>query len=148
MGMSRRRLLTVVTLVPLGTALGGCAFGAGEPDGPDPLIALAEAARADAALAVALVAAEPGLAERVDPLVAARTEHAAALDAEIARLDPETVPAAVPAPPPDPTLAALRAACEVSGAAAGSSALDLPAERVGLVASISACCTTYAAVLT
>jgi hypothetical protein len=34
-----------------------------------------------------------------------------------------------------------------SGRAAGEAALGLPAERVGLVASVAACCGTYAEVL-
>lgn len=149
--VSRRRVLAALALAPVALgALGGCALGADEADGPDPLRALADSARADAALAAALVAAEPELAERVDPLVAARTEHAAALDAEITRRDPARptgAPAAAPAPA-SPSLAELRSALEASGADAGALALELPAERVGLVASISACCATYAVVLT
>ncbi len=148
--LSRRRLLVAVGIAP--AVLGGCGFLGAADDGPDPLVALADAARADAALAAALVAAEPGLAERVDPLVAARTEHAAALDAEVLRLDPGAAPAAASptsAPPAAPaTLAGLRAAIAASGAAAGDAALTLPAERVGLVAAVAACCATYAAVLT
>lgn len=148
--LSRRRLLVALGTAP--AVLAGCGFVGAADDGPDPLVALADAARADAALGTALVAAEPGLAERVDPLVAARTEHAAALDAEVLRLDPGAgPPAASPttAPPAGPaTLAALRTALEASGAAAGEAALTLPAERVGLLGAVSACCTTYAAVLT
>lgn len=151
-GLSRRRVLAALALAPV--ALGapaGCALGADDAEGPDPLIALAEAARADAALAAALVAASPELADRVDPLVAARTEHAAALDAEITRLDPPDPAAAPPAPVPataEVSLAALRSALAAAGTTAGEIALDLPVERVGLVASVSACCATYAAVLT
>lgn len=142
-GLPRRRFLTAVTLSPL--VLAGCGFL--RDDGPDPLVVLADAARADAALAAALVAADPALAANVGPLRDARTEHAAALDVEVARLDPDA-PAPVPAPePPGPTLDALRAAVVASGQAAGGVALGLPAERVGLVASVAACCATYAAVL-
>jgi hypothetical protein len=145
-GPSRRRVLVALGLAPF--ALTGCGLLGGADDGPDPLLALVAAARADAALAAAVVAAEPDLAERVDPLVAARTEHAAALDAEVRRLDP----GADPPPPPPPaaapaTLAALRDAVAASGTAAGDAALELPAERIGLVAAVAACCTTYAAVL-
>lgn len=151
-GLSRRRVLAALALAPM--AVAGCALER-TPDGPDPLLALADAARADAALAAAVVAADPGLAGRVDPLGAARTEHAAALDAEIARRAdagarsapaPATPPPA--APPAATRLADLRAAVTASGAAAAAAALILPAERVGLVASISACCATYGAVLT
>lgn len=153
-GLPRRRVLAALALAPV---LGACSLldPAADP-GPDPLIALADAARVDAALATAVTAADPGLAERVDPLAAARTEHAAALDAEIARRrvnersGDETAPTPAPVPPPaDPGgLAGLRTAIEASAAAAAAATLDLPAERVGLVASISACCATYAAVLT
>lgn len=154
--VSRRRVLAALALAPVALGgLAGCAVGADDSDGPDPLIALADAARTDAALAAALVAAAPELAERVDPLVAARTEHTAALDAEVARLDPArptTAPGPTPAPwspsSGDPSLEGLRSALEASGAEAAAVALELPVERVGLVASVSACCATYAAVLT
>jgi hypothetical protein len=45
-------------------------------------------------------------------------------------------------------LAQVRAAVLASGEAAATAALDLPAERVGLVASVAACCNAYAEVLT
>jgi hypothetical protein len=148
--LSRRRLLAGLLLLP--PALAACSLGGSADDGPDPLIALAAAARADAALAAAAVAATPALADRVDPLRAARTEHAAALDAEVARLDPDatatpTPPAAPPARTGTVTLAQLREALSASGKAAAAVVLVAPAERVGLVASVAACCTTYAAVL-
>lgn len=149
--LSRRRLLVALGLGPV--ALAGCGLVGGGDDGPDPLIALAAAARADAALGAAVVAAQPALAERVDPLVAARTEHAAALDAEVRRLAPDAGPPAqaaadaAPAPAGAPTLAALRTALDAAAAAAADTALGLPVERVGLVAAVSACCATYAAVL-
>lgn len=146
---SRRRVLTGLVLAPVAlAALPGCSAMA--DDGPDPLVALADAARADAALAAAVVAAEPGLAERVDPLRDARTAHAAALDAEVARLAGAPTPAPAAAGPPGSAAAelpALRAAVTASAAAAAAAALDLPVERAGLVASVSACCATYAAVL-
>ncbi|QJY50688.1 hypothetical protein HOP40_16895 [Pseudonocardia broussonetiae] len=145
-------MLAALALAPVALSpglLSGCA--AVRDDGPDPLIGLAGAARSDAALAAALVAADPDLAERVNPLVDARTAHAARLDAEIARLAGDTAPAAPAAPPPAaPAVAdlpALRAAVTASARAAAEAVLSLPAERVGLVASISACCGTYAAVL-
>lgn len=150
----RRRVLAGALLaVP---ALAGCSLtGGGADEPPDPLIALADAARADAALAAAAIAATPALAERVQPLVDARTAHAAALDAEVARLDPERTASPTPGPTPAPprpaagdALAGVRAAVDASGKAAAAAALDLPAERIGLVASVAACCATYAAVLT
>lgn len=147
----RRRVLAALALAPVALSpgvLSGCA--ASRDDGPDPLIGLAGAARSDAALAAALVAADPDLAERVNPLVDARTAHAARLDAEIARLAGDAAPAAPASTPAAPTVAdlpALRAAVTASARAAAEAVLSLPAERVGLVASISACCGTYAAVL-
>jgi hypothetical protein len=148
-GISRRQVLAGLLLLP--PALAGCST-ARVPQGPDPLIALADAARTDAALATAAITASPNLADRVQPLVEARTAHAAALDAEVARLDParpSTTPATTPAPAQgSATLAQVRAAVLASGEAAATAALDLPAERVGLVASVAACCNAYAEVLT
>jgi len=151
-GIPRRRVLVAAVLaLPAASSLAGC-FGSGADDPPDPLIALADAARADAALVKAAIAADGGLTEKLQPLVEARTAHAAALEAEITRLDPDraTAPAPTtapaPAPGPDP-MARVREACEASGSAAATVAVDLPAERIGLVAAVAACCSTYAAVL-
>ena len=146
MAITRRALLVGLVLAP--PVLSACGFG-GEKK-PDPLIALADAARADAALTVAVTTAKPELGEKLEPLRAARTEHAAALDAEVAKLDPSKA-SATPAPPPPPkgeaTLPALKDALQASANAAALVALDLPVERVGLVASIAACCGTYSVVL-
>jgi hypothetical protein len=146
-GPTRRQVLAALLLAPAAIAgLGACSLGA-EPR-VDPLVALADQARADAALAAAAVAAQPDLAARLEPLRVARTEHAAALDAEIARQDPDAPPPGpVPTPGPPVTLATLREALKASGRSAGEVALDVPAERVGLVASVAACCAAYAAVL-
>jgi hypothetical protein len=149
-GISRRRLLAGLLLVP--PAVAGCSLGPSAPTAPDPLLALAAAARSDAALAAAAIAADPGLTDRVQPLVDARTQHAAALDAEVARLDPDrapTTPATQPAAPTGarPGLTEVREAVLASGNAAAEAALALPAERVGLVASVAACCSAYGAVL-
>ena len=168
-GLDRRRLLALALLAPVAaTGLGACSTG---PDrstkAPDPLLALADAARADAALAAAAIAANPDLTARVEPLRAARTEHAVALDAEVVRAGGtprSATPTAAAAPPPsgeptaDPTvaptgitqtvsLARVREAVAASQRGAAELVADLPAERVGLVASVAACCATYAAVL-
>ena len=149
-GVPRRRALAGLLLIP--PALSGCALGAAGPQRPaDPLIALADAARTDAALAAAAIAADAALAARVQPLLDARTAHAAALDAEVNRLlrnRKATAPS--PAPPvegPVP-LARVRAAAQASAVAAQEVALDLPVDRVGLVGSVAACCAAYAAELT
>ncbi|GAA5130550.1 hypothetical protein [Pseudonocardia adelaidensis] len=144
---SRRRVLAGLLLLP--PAVAGCSLGrATGPSGPDPLIALADAARADAALAAAAVAADHGLAAALQPLVDARTRHAAALEAEITRLDPDR-PTPAPAPPPTsrPGRTEVQRAVLASGRAAGEAAFGLPPERVGLVASVAACCSAYAEVL-
>lgn len=164
--LDRRRVLALALLAPAAAAaLGACSSNPvrGTTD-PDPLVALADAARADAALAAAAIAGNPDLTSRLDPLRAARTEHAAALDAEVVRAGGTPGSAtAVPAPPSgspaaDPTvaptgitqtvsLARVREAVAASQRGAGRLVPDLPAERVGLVASVAACCATYAAVL-
>jgi hypothetical protein len=149
-GISRRRMLAGLLLLP--PALAGCSIGDGAGDGPDPLIALAEAARSDAALAAAAVAASPALADRVRPLADARTAHAVALEAEVARADPDRAPVQQPTTPPGRpastvTLAQVRAATVASGQAAAGAVLTLPVDRVGLVASVAACCAAYAEVL-
>ena len=148
--LTRRRLLVGLLLVP--PALSACALVPPVPSAPpDPLIGLADAARADAALGAAAIAADGTLAERVQPLVDARSEHALALDAEVQRLRPGRSSSA-PTPPPVPaqpvTLARVREAARASSDAAGAVALDVPVDRVGLVASVSACCAGYATVLT
>lgn len=148
--MTRRRLLTAMLLAP--PALVACAPArSAQGSAPDPLIALATAARADAALAAAVIAATPNLAGRVAPLRDARTEHAVALEAEVlgqAGTTTTATPAPVASPAPSPaTLAALRAAVAAAGDAAGKVTMAADTRRVGLVASVAACCTTYAAML-
>jgi len=146
-GIARRRVLAGLLLVP--PAVSACSLGAGASEKePESLIALADAARADAALAAAAIDREPDLAEQVQPLLDARTAHAMALDAEVARLDParaNDAPTADAAPADRPaTLSRVRDAVLASGTDAATVALDLPAEQVGLVASVAACCNTYA----
>jgi hypothetical protein len=145
-GITRRQLIIGILLLP--PALTGCSLRTGAQTGPDPLIALADAARADVALAAAALASTPALAPRVQPVVDARTAHAQALDAEVARLDPQQ-----PSRPPAQataraaTLSEVRAAVLSSGQSAAAAVLTLPADRVGLVASVAACCAAYAQVL-
>jgi hypothetical protein len=154
--VSRRRVLQLALVLPAAASvLGACSGGPdGRDDRPDPLIALADAARADAALAAAAVAADPALAARIGPLREARTEHAVALDAEVVRARgalPTAVPptAATPTAPaaPPATLARVREAVAASHVGAAELVEDLPAERVGLVAAVAACCATYAGLL-
>ena len=156
--VDRRRILQLALVLPVAAGLGGCGAATDRRTGrPDPLIALADAARADATLAAAAVAADPALAARIDPLREARTEHAAALDAEVVRMGgPSAAPTAAPptAAPvtttaaPAVTLAEVREAVAASHVGAAELVENLPAERVGLVASVAACCAAYAGVLT
>ena len=156
--VDRRRILALALVLPVAAGLGGCGAATDRrTDRPDPLVALADAARADAALAAAAVAADPALAARIDPLREARTEHAAALDAEVVRMGgPSAAPTAAPptAAPvtttaaPAVTLAEVREAVAASHVGAAELVENLPAERVGLVASVAACCAAYAGVLT
>jgi hypothetical protein len=175
--LDRRRVLRLALALPAAAALvSGCSGVTARRKEPDPLVALADAARADAALAAAAVAADPGLSARIEPLRAARAEHAAALDAEVVRVGgapgaaaPTSVgPTAAPAAPPTGsaqapgtagtspsasvtarvvTLAQVRDAVAASQRGAADLVPGLPAERVGLVASVAACCAAYAAVL-
>src|SRR5215217_2584857 len=100
----------MLALPAAATVAAGCSGATTHRDDrPDPLVALADAARADAALAAAVIAADPTVAARIDPLRAARTEHAAALDAEIVRVGgvpstatPSTAPAVGTAGPTAP----------------------------------------------
>lgn len=153
-----RRSLLRLTLVA-GTAavaapalaglLAGCS-STRQSDGPDPLIALADRARADVALITAAVAARPALAAALTPLQEARTEHAAALEREIARVDParaSSAPAPAPAPAAGADLAAVQAAAQEAAVQAGGLVVAAPAARVGLVAAIAACCATYSELL-
>jgi len=157
--VGRRRILQMALVLPAAaTVLGGCSGVDRRATRPDPLIALADAARADAALAAAAVADTPALAARIDPLREARTEHAAAFDAEVVRMGgvsraavPPAATAAAPPPTgttPPVTLARVREAVKASQVGAAELVENLPAERVGLVASVAACCATYAALLT
>ena len=109
--LDRRRVLQLMLALPAAaTVVAGCSGATTDRDDrPDPLVALADAARADAALAAAVIAADPTVAARIDPLRAARTEHAAALDAEIVRVGgvpstatPSTAPAVGTAGPTVP----------------------------------------------
>ena len=174
--LDRRRVLQLMLALPAAaTVVAGCSGATTDRDDrPDPLIALADAARADAALAAAVIAADPTVVTRIDPLRAARTEHAAALDAEIVRVggvpstavpsaaaaagsaDPTaragaagtgTATSGTAAPAPAVTVARVREAVAASQRGAAALVPDLPPERVGLVASVAACCATYAAVL-
>jgi len=144
-GLPRRQVLAAIVWAPAVLASGGCALL--RDDRPDPLVALADQARRDVALAAAVVEADDAQVARVEPVRAAREAHAGALDAEITRRDPDGSRRAVapfPAEPLPATVAGLRKALAAAQVSAGAVALALPADRVGLVASVAACCGAYA----
>ncbi|GEL26603.1 hypothetical protein PSU4_55570 [Pseudonocardia sulfidoxydans NBRC 16205] len=149
--LTRRRLIALAALAPVaGAALSAC-DGTSGSDGPDPLIAQARAARDDAELIGAVITAAPALTDRLTPVRQARTDHAAALEAEVARLAGGTpgpaTPATPTAPPADPTTAAVVAALKKSANDAGGLVATLPAARVGLVAEVAASCAAWMQVL-
>jgi hypothetical protein len=121
--------------------LGGCV----RPT-PDPLLALAAAAGADAALIEAAVRSSPDLAPRLTPAGAARAAHAAALQAEIRRLDPSAVPPTA-AEVGSATLDGVRTALDSSARTAADAVPGLQGYRAALVGSISACCAAYRSLL-
>lgn len=152
--MSRRTLLRW-SGAALGSAGGftvaGCAASPDEDTEPDPLIAQAQRARTDAALAGALVAVAPERADALATIGAERTTHAQALDAEIARLvgGTPTSPASSTAAPPveAPSVELLRERLTRSQRDAADLARTLRGYRAGLLASVSAACATETVVL-
>ncbi|WP_218119998.1 hypothetical protein [Actinopolyspora mzabensis] len=82
--MDRRTLLRLSALATLSPALLSCS-GSAEPD-PDPLLELAETARADAELARATAESHPEIAGSARVIADAREEHAGKLRREIDRL--------------------------------------------------------------
>ncbi|MFR9804331.1 hypothetical protein ACL02T_18885 [Pseudonocardia sp. RS010] len=151
--LSRRRVLSLGLaaggLTLAAPVLAGCA-AASSDDEPDPLIPLVTRARSDADLVTAVITADPSLTARLDPLRSARTDHAAALEQEIARVAGTTT--AVPAPAPATPLtgadldAVRRAVADAAREAAGLVS-SVPTARAGLVGSVAACCAAYTAVL-
>ncbi|MGW0020397.1 hypothetical protein ACWDUD_18880 [Rhodococcus sp. NPDC003382] len=153
--MSRRTLLRW-SGAALGTAgvftVTGCGAPSDEDGEPDPLIAQAQRARTDAALAGALVAVAPERADALATIGAERTTHADALDAEVARLAgaTSTSPATsttVTLPAETPSVELLRERLIRSQRDAADLARTLRGYRAGLLASVSAACATETAVL-
>jgi hypothetical protein len=138
------------TALPLAGIAAGCS-GSAEPAAPDPLIALAAQARADAAAAGGVASAHPDLADAAKLVASVRTEHAAALQREVDRVNPpKSSPAPPPGGPPQPpaaaqlSAAAARTALSQALATAEKQATDLvptlPRYRAGLVGSVAAAC--------
>ena len=126
---------------------------AGGEDAPDPLAALADGARSDAALAQGVARSHPALGAEAGAMAEIRAEHARLLQQEIDRLDPPDEPREhrnptpqVPASAPE-AQAALKQALAAAEQAAGKLCPTLPGYRAGLTGSISASCASLAEVL-
>lgn len=143
---SRRSVLVAaVAVAALPPVLASCsAADTQRRDASDALLAMADQARMDAAIAVAAVTADPALAGRLEPLRAARMEHATALDAAGGRTPGEALAAATP---PSADVAAVRDAVAASARTAGEVVPRATALQVGLVAEVAACCAAYVGVL-
>ena len=163
--LSRRSTLRLVGYGAVGvaaaTALSACSTDDGS-DGSgkiDPLIAQADRARTDAAAATAAVATLPDRAPALGLIASERTEHAKALDTEIARAvgvysdgsppsaDSSMSSSVTPEPIPPPTLDQLRT--RIADSQRGSAALATTESdyRAGLLGSISAACGVHVEVL-
>ncbi len=138
------------------SALAACADKT--PAAPDVLVTQEVSARTDAAWAKAAIAAAPEHTVALNLVAAQRLQHADALRAEIDRAvgvygdgtkpKSATPPVAEPtAPTPPPTVAAVRARLADAQRAAAQLATAQTGYRAGLLASISACCATHAAVV-
>jgi hypothetical protein len=148
------------TLLLAGPAvLTGCTPSALAPTGPDPLESPARRAEADAALAQAVgqlaAQAHPALAATARALAEDRMTHASTLRAELHRARPEPATSSAPPPaahpPANPAVAEARASLTQAVRAAHDEAAELvvtlPGYRAALLASITACCATHAALL-
>nr|WP_042939773.1 hypothetical protein [Rhodococcus sp. AW25M09] len=160
--LSRRGLFRLAGAAALcaATASTVVACGHDELSGPalDSLTAQSSAARSDAADAAAAATVIPDYATALEVVAAQRTEHADALDTEIARATGATdasstetssvgtTTSAAPAPPP-PDIAAVREALTASARSAANAARNESGYRAGLLGSISASCTVSALVV-
>lgn len=147
-------MLRLITLGPVAVAVtGGCAQA--NSDEPDPLEALADAARTDAALAEVVAQHHPDLAGAAGAVAAARTQHAQALRREIDRAnppDPDAPPPRQPRTPETPSSAKqakkdLSATLREAQRSAGRLVPGLPTHRAGLAGSVSASCASLVEIL-
>ncbi|MCI2420321.1 hypothetical protein MOQ72_23020 [Saccharopolyspora sp. K220] len=152
--LRRRSVLRLFAAVPVAAALTTACSSAS--DEPDPLVALATAAKSDAQLARAIAQAHSGLADAANEVAAARSAHAEAMQREIDRVnppdpeDPPSVPDVAPPPSPGASDAAakvLRDALSLAQQKAARLVPGLPTYRAGLVGSISASCASLREVL-
>jgi hypothetical protein len=136
-----------VSLAVAGPVLAGCTSTPEAPPPPDPLAALAERARADAAAADSIATSVPSLAGPAGEVAKARSEHAVVLRREVDRERPpasSAPPSASPGVTPPSAPAAAKAQLLEALKAAEQQAADLvasvPRYRAGLVGSVAASC--------
>jgi hypothetical protein len=150
-GHTRRRLLGVT----VGTAVGlaapaGCGLfdDDAEPPAPDPLQPVLDEALALSAGYARAVAAQPSLANRLDPLAADHRAHIEELVRVIGRDVPSAAVSSAPAgADPGETLSGLRSAERQAQRTAAALARQVPAERAALAGSIAACRASHAEAL-
>ncbi|MGP4018191.1 hypothetical protein [Saccharopolyspora sp. 5N708] len=152
--LGRRSVLRLFAAAPVAAALTTACGSA--PDEPDPLVALATAAKSDVQLAKAVAQAHAGLADAANEVASARTAHAEAMQREVDRVnppdpdDPPSVPDVAPQPAPtaaDAAAKVLRDALAMAQQKAAQLVPGLPTYRAGLVGSISASCASLREVL-
>lgn len=156
---TRRRVLGAGARGSAAVLLGGAALVSctqpRTPPQPDPLESVARHAAADVALATAIAAAHPALAEAATAVATDRRAHAEAVRGELRRVTPTPSPSSTPTVPADLPVADDPAAArrELDGALRtaqhGAAVLveSAPGHRAGLLASIAACCASHLAVL-
>ncbi|MEV0702338.1 hypothetical protein AB0I53_31090 [Saccharopolyspora sp. NPDC050389] len=152
--LGRRSVLRLFAAVPAAAALTTACSSA--PDEPDPLVALAAAAKSDAQLAKAIAQAHSGLADAAGEIAAVRAEHADAMQREVDRVNPRDPedPPSVPDPAPQQAPASASVATKalrdaLTGAQDRAAQLmpGLEAYRAGLLGSVAASCASLREVL-
>jgi hypothetical protein len=150
--VSRRAALRLGALAAL-IPVAACTSEPEKPPPPDPLAELAVQARSDAAMAKAIAAAQPGIAEAATAVSEARGEHAKVLQAEVNRARPPAPSSSSSsAPPPAPEVPADgKTALLDALTAAEKSASDLVPSveryRAGMLGSVAAACASLQVVL-
>jgi hypothetical protein len=136
-----------VVLAVAGPVLAGCTRTPEAPPPPDPLAALAERARADAAAADSIATSVPALAGPAGEVAKARGEHAVVLQREVDRERPpasSTPPStsSAPTPPAQPGAATkqLLDALKAAEQQAADLVASVPRYRAGMLGSVAASC--------
>lgn len=149
--VSRRAVLRLGAFAALVPVV-ACTPEPEQPPPPDPLAALAKQARADAALATAIAAAQPNLSAGATEVATARTEHAKVLQAEVDRAQPPVSSSSAKSTTTTPEVPADGAAALVEAlTSAEKAAADLvpsvPRYRAGMLGSVAAGCASLRVVL-